>query len=160
MKVLVFHIGSDRYGLPLPAIRRVLPLMALKAVPGAPDTVAGLMNLHGAAVPVIDVCRIGGGAPAMRSVDTRIVLVDYTGPDGTTYPLGLMTERVQGVQNVDDAALSPAGVLAAPFLDRVAGDAEGIVQLVDPDRMLPETLRAILFQPGSHPVSQPEGGPR
>ncbi|QGZ41881.1 chemotaxis-related protein WspB [Pseudoduganella flava] len=147
MRLLVFHIGADRYGLPLAVIRRVLPLMALKAIPGAPDAVAGLMNLHGTGIPVIDVARLGGGAPAARHVDTRIVLADYTAPDGTLHPLGLMVERVQGVQHVDDAVLAPAGVLAAPFLDRVAGDAQGIVQLVEPDRMLPDALRAILFQP-------------
>lgn len=146
MKVLLFHIGTDRYGLRLPAIRRVLPLMALKAMPLAPEAVAGLMNLHGAAVPVLDVARIAGTAAAVRQLDTRIVLVDYTGPDGVVHPLGLLAERVLGVQDVDDAALVPAGVLAAPFLDRVAGDARGIVQLVEPDRMLPDALRALLFQ--------------
>jgi chemotaxis-related protein WspB len=146
MKVLLFHIGPDRYGLPLATIRCVMPLMALKAVPGAPDAVAGLMNLHGSSVPVIDVSRIGAGTPAARRADTRIVLVDYTGPDGVVHPLGLVTERVLGVRDVDAAALAPAGVLAAPFLDRVAGDAHGIVQLVEPNRMLPDALRALLFQ--------------
>ncbi|QBE62446.1 chemotaxis protein CheW [Pseudoduganella lutea] len=146
MKVLVFHIGPDRYGLPLACIRRVLPLMALKAVPGAPDAVAGLMNLHGSGIPVLDVSRLAGAAAAARQADTRIVLVDYTAPGGTVHGLGLVAERVQGVQDVDDAALAPAGVLAAPFLDRVAGDAQGIVQLVEPDRMLPDALRALLFQ--------------
>ncbi|GGX84877.1 chemotaxis protein CheW [Massilia dura] len=148
MKVLVFHIGPDRYGLPLAAIRSVMPLMALKALPGAPEAVAGLMNLHGTGIPVIDVALIGGGAAAARRADTRIVLVDYTGPDGAVHPLGLVTERVLGVRDVDDAALASAGVLAAPFLDRVAGDAQGIVQLVAPDRMLPDALRALLFQDG------------
>jgi len=146
MKVLVFHIGADRYGLPLAAIRRVLPLMALKAIPGAPDTVAGLMNLHGTGVPVIDLARLGGNAAAARRADTRIVLVDYTGPDGAAYALGLAAERVVGVQDIPDTALAHAGVLAAPFLDRVAADAHGLVQLVEPDRMLPDALRALLFQ--------------
>jgi chemotaxis-related protein WspB len=36
VKLLVFHIGADRYGLPLGVIRQVLPLMELKAVPLAP----------------------------------------------------------------------------------------------------------------------------
>jgi chemotaxis-related protein WspB len=146
MKVLVFHIGADRYALPLACIRRVLPLMALKAVPGAPDVVAGLMNLHGDAIPVIDTARLGSGVAAARQVDTRIVLVDYRAPGGAVHALALIAERVLGVQAVDDAALAPAGVLAAPYLDRVAGDAQGIVQLVEPDRMLPDALRAMLFQ--------------
>ena len=62
MKVLVFHIGDDRYGLPLRVVRRVLPLVELKSLPLAPDAVAGLMNLHGESVPVIDLARIGCGA--------------------------------------------------------------------------------------------------
>jgi chemotaxis-related protein WspB len=152
MKVLVFHIGHDRYGLPLRMVRRVLPLLELKALPLAPDAVAGLMNLHGDSVPVIDLSRIGGGAPARQLFDTRIVLVDYVDPQGARHALALLAERVQGVQEVSEQALQPSGVQAAPFLGAVAGDAAGIVQLVELEQLLPAELRAILFQPeGSTP---------
>jgi chemotaxis-related protein WspB len=145
MKVLVFHIAADRYGLPLRQVRRVLPLMELKGVPLAPDSVAGLMNLHGQPVPVIDLARIGGGAPARRHFDTRIVVVDYTAPGGKVHALGLMAERVQGVQDVARQDLAPSGVQAARFLGPVAGDAHGMVQLVEIDALLPADLRARLF---------------
>ncbi|XLZ72406.1 chemotaxis protein CheW [Massilia sp. SR12] len=145
MKVLVFHIGADRYGLPLRQVRRVLPLLELKGVPLAPDSVAGLMNLHGEPVPVIDLARISGGAPSRQHFDTRIVLADYTAPDGTVHALGLMAERVQGVQDVAQQGLAPSGVQAAPFLGPVAGDARGMVQLVEVDALLPAELRARLF---------------
>ena len=152
MKVLVFHIGHDRYGLPLRVVRRVLPLLELKALPLAPEAVAGLMNLHGDTVPVIDLSRISGGAPARQQFDTRIVLVDYTAPDGVTHALALLAERVSGVQDVAEQALQPSGVQAAPFLGAVAGDAEGLVQVVEVERLLPAELRALLFQPeGSAP---------
>ena len=42
MKLLVFHIGADRYGLRLRDVVRVLPLLELKQLPLAPDSVAGL----------------------------------------------------------------------------------------------------------------------
>ena len=145
MKVLVFHIGADRYGLPLRQVRRVLPLLELKAIPLAPDSVAGLMNLHGDPVPVIDLSRIGGGAPSRQHFDTRIVVADYTDPEGTVHALGLMAEGVQGVQELAQQELAPSGVQAAPFLGQVAGDAHGMVQLVDVDALLPAALRARLF---------------
>ncbi|WP_028102923.1 chemotaxis protein CheW [Pseudoduganella violaceinigra] len=145
MKALVFHIGADRYGLPLRQVRRVLPLLELKGIPLAPDSVAGLMNLHGDPVPVIDLARLSGGAPARQHFDTRIVVADYTGPDGRLRPLGLMAERVQGVQDVAQQDLAPSGVQAAPFLGQVAGDAHGMLQLVDVDALLPADLRARLF---------------
>ncbi|AXA91760.1 chemotaxis protein CheW [Massilia sp. YMA4] len=145
MKLLVFHIGADRYGLPLGIIRQVLPLMELKAVPLAPAAVAGLMNLRGASVPVIDVAQSGGAAPAARQVDTRIVLVDYQGLDGAVHALGLVVERVVGVQDVPEPALAASGVEGASFLGQVASDAHGLVQLVHPERLLPDALRAALF---------------
>jgi chemotaxis-related protein WspB len=148
MKLLVFHIGPDRYGLRLGAVQRVLPLMDLKRLPLAPPAVAGLMNLHGRTVPVIDLARLGGGAPSAEHVDTRIVVVDYAAPDGNVYALGLLAERVVGVQDVAERALADSGVQAAPFLGEVAGDSQGIVQLVEPQRLLPPDLRAALFQAG------------
>lgn len=145
MKVLVFHIGADRYGLPLRQVRRVLPLLELKGIPLAPDSVAGLLNLHGDPMPVIDLSRISGGAPSRRHFDTRIVVADYTSPEGAVHALGLMAERVQGVQDVAPQDLAPSGVQAAPFLGRVAGDAKGMVQLVEVNQLLPAELRARLF---------------
>ena len=152
MKVLVFHIGADRYGLPLRQVRRVLPVMELKGIPLAPDSVAGLMNLHGAPVPVLDLARIGGGAPSQQHFDTRIVVADYTAPDGAVHALGLMAERVLGVQDVAQQDLAPSGVQAAPFLGQVAGDAQGMVQLVEVDALLPAPLRARLF-PAQEPAA-------
>ena len=145
MKVLVFHIGADRYGLPLRQVQRVLPLLELKGIPLAPDSVAGLLNLHGAPMPVIDLSRISGRAPSRQHYDTRIVVTDYTAPDGAVHALGLMAERVQGVQDVAPQDLASSGVQAAPFLGRVAGDAQGMVQLVEVNDLLPAELRARLF---------------
>jgi chemotaxis-related protein WspB len=145
MKLLVFHIGDDRYGLRLAVVRRVLPLMELKGLPLAPPAVAGLMNLHGDSVPVIDLSGISGLPPARAHFDTRIVLVDYVAPDGAVHALGLLAERVTGMQDIDAAALGAAGVQAAPFLGEVAGDAQGMVQLVELEQLLPEPLRALLF---------------
>jgi chemotaxis-related protein WspB len=75
MKVLVFSIGPDRYGLRLGAVERVLPALALKHLPLAPAFVAGLMDLHGEAVRVIDLSRLAGIEPEQVWFDTRIVLV-------------------------------------------------------------------------------------
>lgn len=151
MKQLLFHIGADRYGLPLREVVRVLPLVELKQLPLAPDAVAGLLDFHGRPVPVIDLCRMSGLPASAEHVDTRIVVVDYHAPDGAQHLLGLLAERVLGVREVTGSALADSGVQAAPFLGQVAGDAAGIVQLVELARLLPATLRAILFQPEASP---------
>ena len=149
MKVLLFHIGRDRYGLPLAGIVRVLPLLELKQLPLTPDYVAGLMDLHGTPVPVIDLSRLAGLPAAAAQFDTRIVIVDYRAPGGTTHALGLMATQVRGIADIDPQQLEDSGVATAPFLGQVASDADGIVQLVELEHLLAPDVRALLFQDAS-----------
>jgi len=145
MKLLVFHIGADRYGLRLRDVVRVLPLLELKQLPLSPEPVAGLMDFHGQSVPVIDLCRAAGVAPGPDHFDTRIIVADYRAPDGDAHLLGLRAEGVAGVQEVSEAQLRDSGVQAAPFLGQVAGGAPGMLQLVELEQLLPAPLRAALF---------------
>ncbi|MCC7601045.1 purine-binding chemotaxis protein CheW [Janthinobacterium sp. FW305-129] len=150
MKVLLFHIGRDRYGLPLAGIVRVLPLLELKQLPLTPDYVAGLMDLHGTPVPVIDLSRLAGLPAAAAQFDTRIVIVDYRAPGGATaHALGLLASQVRGIADIDAEKLEDSGVATAPFLGQVASDADGIVQLVELEHLLPPDVRALLFQDAS-----------
>ena len=150
MKVLLFHIGRDRYGLPLAAIVRVLPLLELKQLPLTPDYVAGLMDLHGTPVPVIDLSRLAGLPAAAAQFDTRIVIVDYRAPGGETmHALGLLASQVRGIADIDPQGLEDSGVATAPFLGQVASDADGIVQLVELEQLLPPDVRALLFPSAS-----------
>lgn len=146
MKVLVFHIGRERFGLPLAALVRVLPAARLAALPLAPGYVPGLLDLHGEPVPVVDLERLAGAPPAPVHYDTRILLVDFPAPDGSLRKLGLRAARVTGVESIDPARIGPSGVTAAPFLGDVGSNDNGMVQLVDLDGLLPAHVRALLFQ--------------
>ena len=146
MKVMVFHIGADRYALPLWAVARVLPAAALKAIPLSPAWVAGLLDLHGAPVPVIDLSSLAGLPPRQLWYDSRIILVDYPLGDGATGALGLLAEHVVGVDSIDGDALREPGVAGAAFLGKVAASANGMLQLVSLDQLLAPDVRALLFQ--------------
>ena len=150
MKVLVFHIGPDRYALRLALVTRVLPAAALKAVPLAPDWVAGLLDLHGDAVPVLDLSRLSGFTAEQVWFDSRIILIDYIAhgaAPGTARVLGLLAEHVTGIDSIDPASLAPSGIGGAPFLGQVSGTAHGLLQLVEPGDLLAPDVRALLFQP-------------
>src|SRR4051812_1868502 len=114
MKVLVFHIGRGRYALPLGSVDRVLPVARLTALPGAPEYVRGLLDLHGEPVPVIDLSHLAGVPAADVRYDTRILLLRVPAC-GALRRLGLKAERVTGVSTMD-GTLEQAGVVAAPWL--------------------------------------------
>ena len=144
MKVLVFHIGAERYALPLAAVQRVLPAARLKALPGTPPYVAGLLDLHGAPVPVIDVSRLAGTPAEALRYDTRILLVDIAAAGGMRR-IGLLAEGVAGVSTLAGAG-AEAGVVAAPWLGRIAPDgAAGMLQLLEPGRLLAPEVAGLLF---------------
>lgn len=153
MKVLVFLIGPDRYGLRLPAVLRVVPAAALKVVPLAPTYVAGLLDLHGAAVPVIDLSQLAGIARAPVCFDSRIILIDYGSDGAPQRTLGLLAEHVTGIESIDAARLTGGGIdiAAAPFLGQVAATAGGLLQLVEPDQLLTNDVRALLFPATAEP---------
>jgi chemotaxis-related protein WspB len=150
MKVLVFHIGRERYALPLASIERVLPVAGLTPLPGAPRFVPGLLDLHGEAVPVIDLSRLAGSPPDAVRYDTRILLLEVQ-VAGRRRRLGLKAERVSGVAEIG-GPLMDAGVIAAPWLGPVAAaptpgpDAQaGMLQLLEPARLLAPDVEALLF---------------
>ncbi|HYC43283.1 MAG TPA: chemotaxis protein CheW [Noviherbaspirillum sp.] len=147
MQFLVFHLGKDRYGLSTRHLTRVLPLMELKQLPGTPSHVAGLMNFHGAAVPVIDVCALACGTPCTLHFDTRILLVDYC-VEEAVHMLGLIVERVAGVKDIDPGNCFEGGVSAvnAPFLGKVTASDGTILQLINAEHLLSPEVRSILFQ--------------
>jgi chemotaxis-related protein WspB len=146
MKALVFHIGADRYALPLAVVNQVLPAASLKQLPLAPPYVAGLLDLHGEPVPVIDLSRLAGHEAPQVWFDTRIVLVDFDAGAGAMRALGLLAEHVSGIITIDPASLAEPGVRAAPFLGQVASTPEGMVQLVTLQQLLSDEVRALLFQ--------------
>jgi chemotaxis-related protein WspB len=147
MKVMVFHIGKERYALPLTSVLRVLPVAALKALPGAPPYVRGLLDLHGEALPVIDLSALAGMPPNAVRYDTRILLVEVPA-GGRRRRLGLKAERVTGVASIA-GPLTDAGVVAAPWLGQVAAAPEGMLQLLDPDRLLAPDVERLLFGAGA-----------
>jgi chemotaxis signal transduction protein len=74
--VILFTIGTVRYALELRWVREVVTLGFVTTVPTAPPVLAGVCNLHGAIVPVLDVSvLIGGiaGTPARQGDGALVV---------------------------------------------------------------------------------------
>lgn len=152
---LEFSLGPDRYLLPVERILAVLPLPALKALPGAPEGVAGVLDYRGAPTPVVDLSRLALGRAAADRRATRLALVRYPAPGGER-ALGLILEQATTVRRAVAEEFQSAGAPAAAWLGRVASAREGgLLQRVEIEGLLPEELRAVLFQAAEMAMEEP-----
>ena len=69
-RLVVFTVEGSRYAVPLSSVERVLPMAAVRPVPGAPRVVLGAINLAGRVVPVsVGPVACGASHPANQQAD-------------------------------------------------------------------------------------------
>jgi purine-binding chemotaxis protein CheW len=121
MLLAVFLIDGQRYGLEVEGVERVLPVVAISDLPGAPEVIRGAVNVQGRVLPVVDLrVRFGLPSQALRLND-RLLLVRTR-----RRHLALLTDEVQGVISV-----SRQGLIVTEPAIAGAGHIRGIVPLPD-----------------------------
>lgn len=147
MLFLLFRLGNDRYAIEATQIGEVLPLVAVKAVPGAPPGIAGAINYRGAPVPVIDLSALALGAKSRSRCSTRIVILSYPAADRAERWLGVIAEHATEMMRRNPADFVPSGIAspAAGYLGAVAPVSDGLIQRVDIAQLLPQAVRNLLF---------------
>jgi len=136
MLLLTFHAAGGLYGVDAARVREVVPLVDARPVPHAPPYLAGLFDYRGRVVPVVDLGRLLGGAPCRPLLSTRVVVIESAGAGRGL--VGLVAEQVSDVRPVGaDQVVFPATPLGdAPYLGAVVRVDGGLVQLIEPDRVL------------------------
>lgn len=107
---LVVSVGGRRFGIPVEQVREVVRAEGVAPIPGMPVAQAGIVNVRGAIVTVLDLQAALGGvrAPAPASV----VLVQHG-----ARAVGLAVDAVHDVRDVeaessDDAHVEPLDATA------------------------------------------------
>lgn len=152
MLVLLFYLGDTMYTMKCDRVKEVAPIVKLKKIPQAPHYVSGLFNYRGVIVPVVDLRLLIQGEPCRMRMSTRIILVDYSREQGSTYVLGLMAERVTETARRDDSAFLTPGLQMedAPYLGTLMMQDKEMIQYVDLD-LLPESIKLLpALENGQH----------
>jgi chemotaxis-related protein WspB len=150
MLLLLFQLGDDRYALDARQVAEVLPLVTITRIPHAPPGVAGVFNYRGAPVPAIDLSQLTIGRPAHARLSTRLVVVHYPDGSGNTRLLGLVAEKATGTVRRELGDFVASGVTnpETAHVGSVATDAGGLTHWIDLQKLLPESVRGVLFQNG------------
>ncbi len=98
-------VGAEMYGLPLYRLREVARLTGLRRIAGAAPHVAGMVNLRGEIICVLDARAILGLSPAPESGPGPgyvIALRDFD------FPVGLVVDWITDIFSVEKSAIEPA----------------------------------------------------
>lgn len=134
VQLCVFTVGPQRYALDILRVEELLPPQPVTALPRAPAGVAGVVEVRGAVLPVVDLRRRLGGAAA-PDAPARLMVCRVG-----RRRVALAVERVVEVLRVGRDALRPAPALGErPFVVGVHGPPERRTLLLD--------VRALLRAP-------------
>ena len=126
---VVFRLASERYALPLDAVREVVvPQAPFARVPRASEAVRGVMNLRGRVVAVVDLASLVGLPPQPLVAGSGHVLL----LDRDKRALGLLVGGVLGVEPLPPVEPG-SGVVRGVASARV-----GAVTLLAPDALAAE----------------------
>lgn len=136
-RFLIFTLGEESYGLPIASVEEVVTLPgSLTRLPKAPEFVAGVMNLRGAAVPVVDQRRRFGVEGVAPSARPRVVVTRLG-----EVAVGFVVDAVSEILEVPESRLAATPAIAADagrLFDRVAQPEGGarMILLVNPQELL------------------------
>ena len=131
LEALVFALGAEQYALPANQVHEVRPLALLTKLPGTPAFFAGLINVRGRIVPVIDL-RPLLGLPT-DSPSTSVVLVTHRSGHIGLLVGGRPTVRPLPVKDLSEP---PPGHLSGIDPICIRGITPGLVIVLDAERLL------------------------
>jgi purine-binding chemotaxis protein CheW len=127
-RVLCFEVGDDLYGIALTSVREVVRYVELTRVADVAACVAGLVNVRGEVLAVLDARVSFGAPPRPPRLGTAIVLIQHGGRS-----TGLVIDRVLDVTPIRAGELAaPSGPLSRVHAVAAVATVNGrIVQIID-----------------------------
>jgi purine-binding chemotaxis protein CheW len=132
-------IDNEVFGVPVGTVLEILDMTPVFRIPDAPLHVAGLIDLRGHAVPVIDL-RVRLGLPAApMTPSTRILVLDVAVRDKRLV-LGMIADRVFEVTSLDAGTIGPPPDIGTAwrcdYISGVGRRGDGFVIILDLPRLL------------------------
>jgi purine-binding chemotaxis protein CheW len=124
---VAFKVGSAEYVVSAEHVLHLESFNEATHVPGAPAFVAGLVQVRGRLVPVVDMRTRFGLPPTERTLDNRVIVVKI----GARIA-GMLVDSARDVLRLDDESFEPPP-------DLIATGASGFVSAVatmPPQRLL------------------------
>ncbi len=136
---VTFRVGTASYAVPAAQVLHLETFENATCVPGAPAYVAGLVQVRGRVVPVVDLRVRFGLPPIERTIDHRVLVVQV----GSRIA-GLLVDSAREVLRIEPGSFEkPPEMIerqSAGFVTAVATVTKRLFLLVDVPRLIGEEL--------------------
>jgi purine-binding chemotaxis protein CheW len=160
---LTFKLGNETFATDVAKVREVLDLTTITSIPRTPDFMAGVINLRGSVVPVVDLRLCFEMSKTERTRNTCIVVVEVL-LEGESTIIGALADSVEEVIDLDpDQIMPPPRIGTQIRTDFIKGmgrrDTE-FIMILDIDRVFSaEELTAVRVDVSSKPdISNKQDG--
>jgi len=127
---ITFNLSEKVYALPAEKIIEIVQLPALTLLEKAPDYIAGLLNIRGSIISVIDLSMILGFKRKTYSAESQILILNADGKK-----IGIIIDSVKDVIQFDKKLLEPLPYVSKDhFVTGVYKDETGLIAFLDIDK--------------------------
>ncbi len=121
LQVVGFRIGNETYGVRIAAVREIVRVPEITAVPSAPDLIEGVINLRGKIIPVMDLRKRFGQTDIQPDKKNRILVVELDNK-----LLGLIVNAASEVLKIPPSEIEAPGSV---FAEGESGYVTGVGKL-------------------------------
>jgi purine-binding chemotaxis protein CheW len=132
LELLEFGLASERYAVECRYVEDVQPLRELTPLPCTPAFLAGIVNVRGRIVPVLDLKKFFE-LPERGLTDLHRTIIVR----GDDFEIGLLADVILGIRSMPATSLQPSlPTLTGIRADYLKGVAEGRLVVLAVDRIL------------------------
>ncbi len=134
---VIFKVDAAEYAIAADDVLHMESFTGATHVPGTPPYVAGIVQIRGRVVPVVDL-RARFGLPAGKlSIDSRVIVVSCGGRT-----VGLLADSAREVIGIEAEAIKPPPAVVAQqtqgFIRAVAQSGNRLLMLIDCAKVIGE----------------------
>jgi purine-binding chemotaxis protein CheW len=145
-------LDAELFAVPVELVREILDMRQPFRIPEAPPHLAGLIDVRGQAVPLLDLRLKLGLPPRAATADTRILVLEVPSQD-RRLPLGLIADRVIEVTALDAGGTEPPPEIGTrwrcDYIQAIGRRAGQFVVIFDLARLLGSDAVALLDEAGA-----------
>jgi purine-binding chemotaxis protein CheW len=107
LQYLTFQLSGETYAIDILHVREIIEYGSITPIPMMPDFIAGVINLRGSVVPVVDLnCRFG--EPRAQITKRTSIIVIELRKDDFQLDIGVVVDLVNDVLEIRKSDIEPA----------------------------------------------------